>query len=74
MPPEHWHLAVIRSHLGLAYLEAARYAEAEPLLLSSHAALQQQFGDADSRTATFRHRVADLYNRWNKPAEAARFQ
>ncbi len=70
-PPEHWFLAVIRGHLGLSYMEAARYADAEPMLKQSYQVVQAQFGDEDVRSRTFRGRLAELYRRWGKPAEAA---
>lgn len=70
-PADHWYLAVIRGHLGLSYLAAERYADAEPMLKQSYAVVQKQFGDEDSRSKIFRARLADLYTRWGKPTEAA---
>jgi len=72
-PADHWFLAVIRGHLGLSFLEAGRYAEAEPMLKQSYQTVQAQFGDEDVRSRTFRGRLADLYRRWGKPAEAAQY-
>ncbi|MDZ4811163.1 MAG: serine/threonine-protein kinase [Pseudomonadota bacterium] len=72
-PADHWFLAVIRGHLGLSYMEAKRYAEAEPMLKQSYQVVQKQFGDDDGRSKAFRARLAELYKRWGKPAEAASY-
>jgi serine/threonine protein kinase len=72
-PADHLFLAVIRGHLGLSYQAAQRYDEAEPLLLQSHRMMQAQFGDDDARTRLFRARLSNLYQAWDKPAEAAKF-
>ncbi len=72
-PADHFFLAVIRGHLGLSLMEARRYADAEPLLMQSFETAQKQFGDDDVRTNTFRARLADLYTRWGKPEQAAKY-
>ena len=72
-PPDHWFLAVIRGHLGLSFMQAKRYADAEPLLKQSYQVVQKQFGDEDARSKIFRSRLADLYTRWGKPSDAATY-
>jgi non-specific serine/threonine protein kinase/serine/threonine-protein kinase len=74
LPEGHWYRAVIRSHLGLALMQARRFDEAEPMLVSSHQMLLDQFGAEDPRTRLFRARVADLYAQWGRPADAERYR
>lgn len=74
MPADHWFLAVIRSHLGLALMEGRKFDAAEPLLKSSYEAMQKQFGDDDVRVRTFKSRLFDLYTRWGKPDRAETYR
>jgi len=66
---------VLRQLVGLAhlYIEQARYAEAEPLLLQEFQRRAKQFGPQHSHTIDMLNQLASLYESWNKPEEAARW-
>ncbi|MBN2130717.1 MAG: tetratricopeptide repeat protein [Sedimentisphaerales bacterium] len=67
---------VLRQLVGLAglYVEQARYADAEPLLLQEFQRRAEQFGPDHSHTVETRNRLVSLYESWNKPEEAARWR
>ena len=58
-------------HLGSAYLELGRLAEAEVALSESHAKLAQLYGAADHDTLAALGRLASVLNRQQRYAEAA---
>ncbi len=66
--------AAIESVLGGCLTALGRYAEAEQLLLSSYPAVEQRHGKKHTRTLGALQRIADLYEAWGKPDEAARFR
>jgi hypothetical protein len=51
-----------------------RFVEAEPLLIESYNVLKAGQGEKNPRTNEARLRLAGLYQAWNKPETAARFQ
>ena len=59
--------------LGTTVAMLGRYAEAEALLLASFEATTDRSLTDDFRTMAIT-RLSQLYTRWGKPAEAARFQ
>jgi eukaryotic-like serine/threonine-protein kinase len=60
-----------RMRLGECLQQLGRFAEAEPLLLSSYAGLKAKFGDADARTAEALRSLVAFYVAWKKPDAAA---
>ncbi len=66
-------IATSKSGLGACAAEGGRFEEAEGLLLDAHGIqLELDADDPDTRlTAT---RLAGLYERWGKPAEAAKYR
>jgi hypothetical protein len=51
-----------------------RFAEAEPLLDESYAALDARLGRRDPRTVEALRRLASLYEAWGKPAQSAQYR
>ena len=70
-PPGNVSLANTESRLGSCLTKEKRYAEAEPLLLGSAEALEKGLGAGHSRAQASFQRVAELYEAWGKPAQAA---
>lgn len=62
------------SMLGECLTAQKRFAEAEPLLLTSYDDLKAKLGDQHRRTVDARQRLAKLYEDWNKPEQAAPFR
>ena len=60
--------------LGDCLIQTGRYAEAEPVLLESHAALQKARGHDDGFTRKVADLLATLYTTWGKPDQAAPYQ
>jgi tetratricopeptide (TPR) repeat protein len=73
LKPGHTAIAGTQGALGECLTKQRRYAEAEPLLLESHNALEAALGGGDPRTQKARRRLAALYEAWQKPDAAARF-
>jgi tetratricopeptide (TPR) repeat protein/tRNA A-37 threonylcarbamoyl transferase component Bud32 len=71
---EGYELALTQSALGECLSAQRRYAEAEPLLVESHATLDSRFGARDPRTVTALRRLSGLYEAWGKPDRAAQFR
>jgi hypothetical protein len=67
-------VAAVLQVLGLSLLDQGRYAEAEPLLLHSVAALTSTFGEAHERAAEARRKLVSVYEAWGRPAQASRFR
>ena len=74
MPAGAWQIANAQSLVGALLTARARYEEAERLLTSAHDALLADQGSNSRLTSDARKRVADLYEAWGKPAEAARWR
>jgi Flp pilus assembly protein TadD len=68
-----WRTADAESVLGSCFMAQSRFAEAEPLLLSSYPRLK-----ADSEGARYApaalQRIVDLYTAWGRPERAAAFR
>jgi len=64
---------VLRQLVGLAalYVEQARYADAEPLLLQEFQRRENLFGPEHSHTVALLNQLVNLYDAWGKPDEAA---
>jgi serine/threonine protein kinase len=74
LPKEHFWVALANSALGECLTTQKRFVEAEPLLIESYHVLKAGQGEQNPRTNEARLRLVGLYQAWNKPETAARFQ
>jgi serine/threonine-protein kinase len=74
LPEEHFWVAVARGALGECLTTQKRYAEAESLLNESYASLNKRLGQRDPRTTEAARRMANLYEAWGKPGQAAQYR
>ena len=51
-----------------------RFREAEPLLLESYTALQNDKGGGAKHAAEARERIVELYTKWGKPERLAEYR
>jgi tetratricopeptide (TPR) repeat protein len=76
--PDDWTTFDARSMLGAALLGQREYAEAEPLLRGGYEGLKQRAGAIPvlfrARPAEAADRLVELYTRWGKPDEAAKWR
>ena len=70
LPEGHWARSSADSVLGECLTALRRYAEAERLLKPSYAALSAKLGDEHTTTKLARGRLASLYVKWGRPADA----
>ncbi|MFO0852711.1 MAG: tetratricopeptide repeat protein [Gemmataceae bacterium] len=73
-PPPDPRAAVARELLGECLLTLGRYAAAEPHLLAAHDRLARAKRPPAAELDQCRRQLAELYDRWGKPAEAARWR
>ena len=73
-PADTWRIAQAQSLLGAALLAAAQYADAEPLMLAADTALQPLPGAQGRERAANRARLASLYARSGRSAQAAAYR
>jgi serine/threonine protein kinase/tetratricopeptide (TPR) repeat protein len=73
-PPTHWRIADTESVLGSCLTALGRFEEAEPLLLASYPALENDKGDGAKHAAEARQRIVELYTKWGRPERLAAFQ
>jgi serine/threonine-protein kinase len=74
LPDDHDILAGFRSRFGSLLALQRRFEEAEPLLLDSHEKFVARFGAEHRDTKASAQRVADLYDQWGKPEQAAEYR
>lgn len=74
MPPEHWYPAVVEGWYGRALAGLQRFAEAEAHMLAAYERLSATVGAAHPRARRLRQRIVELYDAWDRPADAARFR
>jgi tetratricopeptide (TPR) repeat protein len=79
LPSGHPEIAAAQVNLGTFLSDQKRYADAEPLLLAAHEALQAHPQAAASaslkqRLTQARERLVQLYDAWGKPDEAAKWR
>jgi hypothetical protein len=60
--------------LGTCLASEKQYAEADGLLIKSHTALSQIYGDEHPQTRRAIEQRAKLYEAWNKPEQAAQIR
>jgi len=73
LPEGHWAISSGESVLGLCLTMAGEYAAAEDHLLRALDHLTETRGPDHEVTESTRERVIELYTRWQKPEEAARY-
>jgi serine/threonine-protein kinase len=69
-----WRTAEARGMVAAVRLRAGRFAEAEPDLLSAYETLQTLRGPTAPETSAVRVRLVELYERWNRHAQAQRYR
>ncbi|HUX66858.1 MAG TPA: serine/threonine-protein kinase [Terriglobales bacterium] len=75
LKPGAWDIAEAQSELGACLLAQGRYAAAEPLLAGSFPTLRAKLGAHDPVKVTRAlGRIVELYQRWGKPRQAARYR
>jgi serine/threonine-protein kinase len=75
LPENHWRTAMARSILGDCLVRLHRFAEAEPLLLSSLETLERTRGNGTERQARrTRERIVRLYEAWGRPRQAVAYR
>jgi tetratricopeptide (TPR) repeat protein len=73
-PATDWRIAEAQSLLGGALLAQARYAEAEPMLLSAAKTLKPVPGHQERELVANRARLAALYRAWGRPQDANNYR
>jgi tetratricopeptide (TPR) repeat protein/predicted Ser/Thr protein kinase len=68
---DHRFVAMFRRNHGKSLLSLRRYAEAEGELLAAHAGLLREFGAPHRETQAAVRRLAELYESWGRPGDAA---
>jgi serine/threonine-protein kinase len=74
MPETHFLHATANGALGEFLTAQKRFPEAEPFLLASHESLEKSQAANSPRTRRARQRLANLYDAWNKPEQAAPYR
>jgi tetratricopeptide (TPR) repeat protein len=70
LPKDHVLIATAMSQYGAALTQAARYEEAEPLLLEGYRRLRADTTAPEARLREARARLAHLYEAWGRPDES----
>ena len=73
-PEDHWIIALAESTLGGCWAAQGRYAEAESLLVGSYPTLESSPAVPLRRKREAAARAIDLYERWGRDSEAARYR
>ena len=68
-----WHWAEVQRVRGALLAADGQYAEAESLLLSSHATLTQRWGTESKYTRRAASDLYALYTTWDRPDQAAAY-
>jgi hypothetical protein len=71
--PEHQRSYVVQSFLGGSLAGQRKFAEAEPLLVEAARKLAEQNAATETQ-AEARQRIADLYEAWGRPEQAAEWR
>lgn len=71
LQPEHWMIQRSRSHLGACLLKLKRFREAEEQLLTAYVGVKTVRGEQHEITRQCVSRLIELYEAWDKPAQAA---
>lgn len=74
LPAKSWLTANARSFLGHCLAQQQRFAEAEPLLLAGYEGLSRATDTPAKWLARSLDRVIELYERWDRPEQAAEWR
>ncbi|MEM7202116.1 MAG: serine/threonine-protein kinase [Planctomycetota bacterium] len=74
LPEGHWFVALFRSNQGVCLRRLERFAAAAAALVAAIADLEATFGAEDSRTLQAIRNLAEVYDAWDRPAEARRWR
>jgi tRNA A-37 threonylcarbamoyl transferase component Bud32/tetratricopeptide (TPR) repeat protein len=74
MPETHFLRATANGALGEFLIAQARFPEAEPFLLASYESLKKSQTENSPRLKRALQRLANLYDAWNKPEQAAPYR
>ncbi len=74
LPTHHYSLGVYRSGFGELLRVTKRYATAEQELKDAHQILDEQLGSQHAQTIRAASRLAQLYDDWDRPEEAAHWR
>ncbi|MDX1640458.1 MAG: serine/threonine-protein kinase [Balneolaceae bacterium] len=74
LPEGHWHTATGYGSLGVVLMDKGDYQGAEPYLLKSYTQLKDQLDDSSSYVKKARQYLAELYEAWEKPEQAAMYK
>jgi serine/threonine protein kinase/tetratricopeptide (TPR) repeat protein len=74
LPAGHWRISSTQSVLGSAMAGQGHFAEAEPLLLQAVETLRADSATTPARLRPVLRRVVDLYQRWSRIEDTARWQ
>jgi len=74
VPESHFLRATANGALGEFLTAQKRFPEAEPFLLTSYESLRKSQAANSPRTRLIRQRLANLYDAWNKPEQAASYR
>jgi len=74
MPETHFLRATANGALGEFLTAQQRFPEAEPFLVASYESLKKSQAANSPRTSRARQRLANLYEAWNKPEQAAPYR
>lgn len=72
--PDHFIGVIIQTMLGRTLTNLERYDEAEKVLTGAHEQMHAMFGPEDPRTRQIAGAVADLYEAWERPDDAAHWR
>jgi hypothetical protein len=74
VPETHFMRATANGALGEFLTAQARFPEAEAFLLASYQSLKKSQAENSPRTRLALQRLANLYEAWNKPEQAAPYR
>ncbi|MGH9752935.1 MAG: tetratricopeptide repeat protein [Blastocatellia bacterium] len=74
LKPDHWMIHRSRRSVGECLIKLKRYREAEEELLAAHAGLKAELGAQHERTRRAVRFLAELYESWGKPRQAAPYR
>jgi tetratricopeptide (TPR) repeat protein len=74
LPQKHWYLSKPLQGLAQTLIARRKFSEAENRLLESHSLFEEQVWHHGSRRIAGLRLLVDLYQKWNRPEDAARYQ
>jgi tetratricopeptide (TPR) repeat protein len=72
--PDHPDVSHVRTGMGELLTKQKKYAEAEPVLLRALEVRMKAFGETHPRTQRTIRDLGELYEQWDKPAQAAAYK